>query len=69
MFNTVKMVVKMVGPLWCTPTFEKSWIHPCNNAMHSNPCTQVGTQNKDFNGLNKRFIWVFGAGQLKNGHQ
>ena len=52
----------MVGPLWCTPTFEKSWIHPCNNAVHSNPGTQVGTQNKDFNGLNKRFIWVFSAG-------
>ena len=53
MFNTVKMVVKMVGPLWCTPTFEKSWIHPCNNAVHSNPGTQdeVRTQNKDFNGL------------------
>ena len=69
MFNTVKMVVKMVGPLWCTPAFEKSWIHPYNNAVHSNPGTQVGTQNKDFNRLNKRFIWVFGAGQLKNGHQ
>ena len=52
----------MVGPLWCTPTFEKSWVHPCSNAMHSNPGKQVGTQNKDFNGLNKRFIWVFGAG-------
>ena len=52
----------MVGPLWWTPTFEKSWIHPRNNAVHSNPGKQVGTQNKDFNGLNKRFIWVSGAG-------
>ena len=36
MFNTVKMVIKMVGPLWCTPTFEKSWIHPA--VMQ---CTQI----------------------------
>ena len=48
MFNTVKMVVIMVVPLWCTPTQKISWIHPCNNAVHSNTGTQVGIQSKDF---------------------
>ena len=36
MFNTVKMVVKMVGPLWCTPTFENPGSTPA--IMQ---CTQI----------------------------